>query len=72
MLHLQRSLAVKSRCQELTESIPQSPPPPFLCLSLVPEVGSQLEAGGHGCRHIPDGKIILFLDAVTKDLAVGE
>lgn len=50
----------------------QSPPPMFLCLILVSEVGSQSKAGSHGGRHISDGKIILFLDTTTKDLAVGE
>lgn len=55
-----------------------SQPPPPMCPRLIflPEVSSQLNTGSHGGRHIPEWKIILFLDTVTKDLtkdlAVGE
>lgn len=69
---LQRKITLQPQCQEKSSKFTsQSLPASFLGLVLAEEVGSELEAGSHG-GHIPDGKIILFLDTVTQDLAAGK
>lgn len=68
---LQRKITLQPQCQEKSKFTSQSLPASFRGLVLAEDVGSELEAGSHG-GHIPDGKIILFLDTVTQDLAAGE